>query len=51
MTVLQTLADQIATAIHNANVFAQQEERLAENERLLKARGNLLTICIRWQGG
>ncbi|MEK7808345.1 MAG: GAF domain-containing protein, partial [Chloroflexota bacterium] len=37
MTVLQTLADQIATAIHNAKLFAQQEERLAENERLLKA--------------
>ncbi|MBI5350618.1 MAG: GAF domain-containing protein [Chloroflexi bacterium] len=37
LTLLQTLADQIACAIHNAKHFAQQEERLAENERLLKA--------------
>ena len=37
MTLLQTLANQLAIAIDNANVFAQQKEHLTENERLLKA--------------
>ncbi|MCI0394865.1 MAG: GAF domain-containing protein [Chloroflexi bacterium] len=37
ITVLQTLADQLATAIENASLFAQIQENLAETNRLYRA--------------
>jgi signal transduction histidine kinase/CheY-like chemotaxis protein len=36
VTVIQTLADQLATAINNAQLFAAQQQLLAENQRLLE---------------
>jgi GAF domain-containing protein/ActR/RegA family two-component response regulator len=34
ITVLQTVADQLATAVENANLFAQLQDNLAETSRL-----------------
>lgn len=42
ITVLQTLADQLATAIENASLFAQIQDTLAEANRLYRA-GRQLT--------